>query len=178
MKDLTSITDPAAGSEAREARRPEAARARSGVEPMTTVNFYSVTVSSAQTPALFGSWVSFDPGSVPAAIVCLQAPRRHLVCEDAVQIPSVRRSHQPIDGVIRCGGPWGPDCNGHRGRSMPVASSGLVPSQAGSRRLRPSSTVPVIWVLPARAQRATTAEAASTRAQTERGVWRRIATNE
>jgi hypothetical protein len=30
------------------------------------------------------------------------------------------------------------------GRSVPVASSGLVPSQAVSRRLRPSSTVPVI----------------------------------
>jgi hypothetical protein len=30
------------------------------------------------------------------------------------------------------------------GRSVPVASSGLVPSQAVSRRLRPCSTVPVI----------------------------------
>jgi hypothetical protein len=30
------------------------------------------------------------------------------------------------------------------GRPVPVASSGLVPSQAVSRRLRPCSTVPVI----------------------------------
>ena len=30
------------------------------------------------------------------------------------------------------------------GRPVPVASSGLAPSQAVSRRLRPSSTVPVI----------------------------------
>jgi hypothetical protein len=34
------------------------------------------------------------------------------------------------------------------GRSEPVASSGLVPSQAVSRRLRPSSTVPVMGCFP------------------------------
>ena len=51
MKDLRSITDPAAGSEARRAWGPEIARAISG-EPMTTVNFYSVTVSADAPSAL------------------------------------------------------------------------------------------------------------------------------
>ncbi|MGB2713702.1 MAG: hypothetical protein WBC51_05955 [Vicinamibacterales bacterium] len=40
-----------------------------------------------QAPALVGSWVSFDArGMFPRAVVCLQAPRRHLAWrEDAVR---------------------------------------------------------------------------------------------
>jgi hypothetical protein len=58
--------------------------------------------------------------------------------------PSVRwespahRWCDPVQWALRA------HCNGQRGRSVPVASSGLVPSQAVSRRLRPSSTVPVM----------------------------------
>jgi hypothetical protein len=61
------------------------------------------------------------------------------------------------------------------GRSVPVASSGLVPSQAVSRRLRPFSTVPVIgascWC-----SESDEHEAGPRRSETERGMWRLIAT--
>ena len=52
MKDLRSITDPAAGSGARRAGGSEIAHAISGFEPMTAVSFCSVTVSADAPSAL------------------------------------------------------------------------------------------------------------------------------
>ncbi len=79
MKDLKSITDPAAGSEARRQEGPEAAHALSGFEPMTLRQLLLRDGVGGPAPALFGSWVSFDARELyPRAIVCLQAPRRHL----------------------------------------------------------------------------------------------------
>jgi hypothetical protein len=79
VKDLRSITDPAAGSEAREQEGPEAAHAESGFEPMTIRQLLLRDGVGGQAPALFGSWVSFDArGMFPRAVVCLEAPRRHL----------------------------------------------------------------------------------------------------
>jgi hypothetical protein len=49
------------------------------VEPMTIRQLLLRDGVGGQGPALFGSWVSFDTREMyPRAIVCLQAPRRHL----------------------------------------------------------------------------------------------------
>jgi hypothetical protein len=84
VKDLRSITDPAAGSEARRQEGPEAAHAF----PVWADDYPSASLRDGvggQAPALFGSWVSFDArGMFPRAVVCLQAPRGLSRDEDAV----------------------------------------------------------------------------------------------
>jgi hypothetical protein len=94
VKDLKSITDSAAGSEARRQEGPEAAHAFSGFEPMTIRQLLLRDGVGGQSPALFGSWVSFDArGLNPRDIVCLQAPRRHLAWRGCL------RSCPQYDGV-------------------------------------------------------------------------------
>ena len=76
------------------------------VEPMTIRQLLLRDGVGGQAPALFGSWVSFDArGMCARAIVCLEAPRQHLAWRRCCsQWPSVRWSHRPIGGVIRCSG--------------------------------------------------------------------------
>ena len=145
MKDLKSITDPAAGSEARRQEGPEAAHAFSGFEPMTVRQLHSVTVSADQRPPcrLVGQFRR--PWAVPAgyrlppgtASTSRMARMPLAVALSTLESPA-HRWCDPVQWALRA------HCNGQQGRSVPVASSGLVPSQAVSRRLRPSSTVPVI----------------------------------
>jgi hypothetical protein len=103
-----------------------------------------------QAPALFDSWVSFDArGMFPrgyrlppgVASTSRVAKMPFAVALITLESPA-HRWCDPVQWTLRT------HCNGQRGRSVPVASSGLVPSQAVSRRLRPSSTVPVIGCFP------------------------------
>lgn len=66
MKDLKSITDPAAGSEARRHEGPEAAHALSGFEPMTIRQLHSVTVSADMRPRCSARGSVSPPWDVPA----------------------------------------------------------------------------------------------------------------
>jgi hypothetical protein len=86
VKDLKSITDPAAGSEARRQEGPEAAHAFPGFEPMTIRQLHSVTVSAGKRPRCSARWSVSTPGGCSRG---LSSASRHRVDisrgEDAVR---------------------------------------------------------------------------------------------
>jgi len=105
VKDLRPITDPAAGSEARRQEGPEAAHALSGFEPMTIRQLHSVTVSAGKRPRCSARGSVSTPGDVPAGYRLppgIASTSR--MAKKPFAEPSVRWSHQPIGGAIRCSG--------------------------------------------------------------------------
>lgn len=112
-----------------------------------------------QAPALFGSWVSFDTRGIFPAGYRLPpgAASTSQVTKMPFAEPSVRRSHQPIGGLIRCSGPE--DALQWSARSF---SAGCLEwPRAVSGCLAPAATFfhrPGDWVLHAGALRATSAK--------------------
>jgi hypothetical protein len=143
---------------------------------MTAVSFYSVTASAEPVRAC-RLVRQFDVRRMLLARVAASRRRDGFSTgeESARRSPSLLESqaHQwraPVRQTLKS------HRNGQRWSHRAVASSCLQPSRAVSCWLRPSSTVPVMWVLPARALRATSAEHGPRRPEAVRGVWRLIAT--
>jgi hypothetical protein len=105
VKDLRSITDPAAGSEARRQEGPEAAHCLSGFEPMTLRQLLLRDGVGGPAPARSARGQFRCSGAKPAGY---RLPPGTAATSRVARMPfaepSVRRSHQPIGGVIRCSG--------------------------------------------------------------------------
>jgi hypothetical protein len=73
---------------------------------MTAVSFYSVTVPADKRPRWSARGSVSMPGDVPAGYrLPPGTATTSRVARVPFAVPSVRWSHQPIGGVIRCSGP-------------------------------------------------------------------------